>query len=198
MKTIPFDIKLRKLIQSEENRYTGRYKVQTKSGKPVRIICWDKEGPEYTIVALIENSSSYERTLSFNNDGRKYSSVESNDDLVLVDTWGPKFKVGDKVRYKNGDEICRIAGILNKHYHVVLLSNKSSILVPFKDDILLELVPEESEFEELGEFEEKLANYLYNSIGIISIDGMKALAKMIAPKLLKFAKKEIIKNLKDD
>ena len=37
MAKIPFDIKYRPQIES------GEYKVETRDGKPVRIICWDKK-----------------------------------------------------------------------------------------------------------------------------------------------------------
>ena len=42
---IPFDMKYRPQIES------GEYKVETRNGKSVRIICWDKQG-ECPIVVL--------------------------------------------------------------------------------------------------------------------------------------------------
>lgn len=88
MKTIPFDIKLRNQIQSEENGYKGRYKVQTRKGEPARIICWDKKGSEFPIVALVERCDSNEASLLFCYDGKFYTDGgESGEDLYLVDTW---------------------------------------------------------------------------------------------------------------
>lgn len=101
MKIIPFNIELRKDIQSEENKYQGRYKVQTKSGNTVRIICWDKKDFTFPIVALVKDSlpGSAETTLSFRQDGMYYPrGIKSYNDLCLIDTWEPKFKVGDRVR----------------------------------------------------------------------------------------------------
>jgi len=101
MKIIPFDIALREQIQSEENHYQGRYKVQTKSGNTIRIVCWDKKDFTFPIVALVEDSlpGSTETTLSFCQNGMYYPSRGiSNKDLCLIDTWEPKFKVGDRVR----------------------------------------------------------------------------------------------------
>jgi len=193
MKTIPFDIKLRKLIQSEENHYQGRYKVQTKSGNPVRIVCWDKKDSKFPIVALVMNSA-IETSLSLCKEGKYYPTGDnSNYDLLLVDTWEPMFKVGDKVRYKNSNKVYRIADILEGHY-LGILPDQSGNIISFEDANCLELVPEESE---QTDFEKELANCLYKSIGVVSMYGMEVLAKMFAPKLLELAKKEIIEKLKE-
>lgn len=90
MKTIPFDIKLRSEIQSEENGYKGRYKVQTRAGTPARIICWNKKEPAFPIVALVEIYDFYEASLLFCSNGKYYTGGdESRYDLCLVDTWKP-------------------------------------------------------------------------------------------------------------
>ena len=201
MKTISFDIKLRSQIQSEENHYQGRYKVQTKGGDNVRIICWDRRderSKQYPIVGLqILKNTNTEFITTNTKDGKFSLDAESNpDDLVLIDTWEPKFKIGDKIKYNNcGNEVYRIADILKYHYQGISQSNERSKLIPFEDDDLLELAPEESE---LTEFEEQLANSLYKSIGVVCMDGMEALAKEFAPKLLKVAKKEIIEKLNEE
>lgn len=200
MKTIPFDIKLRKDIQSEENGYKGRYKVQTREGEPVRIICWDKKDFKYPIIALVENTSySKETVLVFNNetififrnDGKRYpNGCEPGLDLCLVDTFEPKFKIGDKVTYKGTDSIYTITSIKDNGY---ALSNGGFIL--FKSQDKFELIPEDSK---LTDFEKELANCLYKSIGVVCMDGMEILAKEFAPKLLELAKKEIIEKLKEE
>lgn len=199
MKTIPFNIALRSEIQSKENKYLGKYKVQTRSGKPARIICWDNKNPEFPIAglpiaALVEDSSHSNETafllLLFRKDGMCCGA--SDNDLCLIDTWEPKFKVGDRVRYKNGDGVYRIADMLECHYHGILLSDESSRLIPFNDDDRLELVPEESE---LTDFEKELANCLCKSIIVRDVE---TLAKECAPKLLELAKKEIIEKLKEE
>lgn len=56
MKKIPFDIKYRPEIES------GKYKVVTAEGRPVRIICWDKReyGGNKTLIALIPANTGTE------------------------------------------------------------------------------------------------------------------------------------------
>ena len=122
--TIPFDIALRSEIQSEENGYKGRYKVQTKRGRPARIICWDRKDCKYPIIALVENYS-IEVSLSYRNDGKYYPvscGVESGDDLYLIDTWEPKFELWDRIVRKGGREITFDVVSINygvKNYSVV-------------------------------------------------------------------------------
>lgn len=51
MAKIPFDIKYRPQIES------GEYKVETRDGKPTRIVCWDLKGNEdFFILALVEKN----------------------------------------------------------------------------------------------------------------------------------------------
>lgn len=78
MDKIQFDIKLRPEIEA------GKYKVETRDGRPARIICWDRESNKYPIVALIncegrEHSKHYTCSGSFYADSRTF-----HDDLFLV------------------------------------------------------------------------------------------------------------------
>lgn len=196
MKTIPFDINLRKDIQSEENKYKGRYKVQTKGGIPVRIICWDRKDTKFPIITLAEDSShSYEAIYTFRNNG-KYNpgDNESSVDLCLIDTYEPKFKVGDTIKPIKqtlglADKLT-IKEINNNRYY---FSDDSWMCISGQDG--WELIPEESK---LTEFEKELADCLYQSIDVASVNGMENLAKKFAPKLLELAKKEIIEKLKEE
>ena len=44
-----FNIKYRSEIES------GLYKVETRDGRPARIVCWDKGGDDlYPVIALVE------------------------------------------------------------------------------------------------------------------------------------------------
>lgn len=58
---IPFDIKYRDKIES------GEFKVETRDGRPARIICWDKESI-LPIVALVKEIES-EKVVSFTESG---------------------------------------------------------------------------------------------------------------------------------
>ena len=191
MKTIPFDINLRKDIQSEENKYNGRYKVQTREGESVRIICWDKKNTALPIIALVNDSSHcYENMRSFHINGKYYpTTCESSTDLCLVDTFEPKFKIGDKVKYKFTTSTFTIEAVGTTGY---VLSNGGFIL--FKNEDLFELVPEKPELTDL---EKELEKCLFRSLAVVSADGMEALAKECAPKILELAKKEIIEKLKE-
>lgn len=79
---IPFDIKYRDKIES------GEYKVETRDGKPVRIICWDMDSYNH-IVALVANYPNYngslsEHIFSYGMDGRYSATAENAEDLFIV------------------------------------------------------------------------------------------------------------------
>lgn len=198
MKTIPFDIKLRKDIQSEENHYQGRYKVQTRDGNDVKIIYWDRRdriSREYSIVGL-QTVNDTEFITTYTKDGKfsTFDNEPNNNDLILIDTWEPKFKVGDTIK-----RIKQTPGLEDVKVTIKEIRNYSYY---FSDDSWMylfeqdgwELVPEESK---LTEFEKELANCIYKSIGVVCMDGMETLAKEFAPKLITLAKKEIIEKLKE-
>jgi len=205
MKTIPFDIALRSEIQSKENKYLGRYKVQTRSGKSARIICWDNKNPEFPIAglpiaALVEDSSHSNETafllLLFRKDGMCCGT--SDNDLCLIDTWEPKFKVGDTIRNKVTDIVRKIVKLNDTHYSAIdpfepiSYNHSHSYCISYKCQDLYELISEESE---LTDFEKELANCLSKSIIVRDVE---TLAKECAPKLLELAKKEIIEKLKEE
>lgn len=71
----PFDIELAK---------QGRT-VQTRNGKPARIICFDKKSENYPILALVESEKNCEDVCSYTNDGHLYkTNEETNLDLFMV------------------------------------------------------------------------------------------------------------------
>ena len=60
-------------------------KVVTRNGRNVRIICTDKKGYEYPIVALIENKlEGFESVLYYTKDGKIDSNDSSNADLFFA------------------------------------------------------------------------------------------------------------------
>ena len=103
MKIIPFDIALREQIQSEENHYQGRYKVQTRNGDDVKIIYWDKRdriSREYSIVGL-QTINDTEFITTCTKDGKfSLNTGPSNNDLVLIDTWEPELKESEDERVR--------------------------------------------------------------------------------------------------
>jgi len=58
--------------------------VQTRSGRKTRIICTNKEGNDYPIVALITSDSGAEQMESFTANGRQYVNRDSLIDLVNI------------------------------------------------------------------------------------------------------------------
>ena len=78
MKIIPFNIKYRHEIES------GKYKVQTSDGRPVRIICWDKNSDK-PIVGLISEKEERESLQVYLTDGRTGYKNSCNDMFIVTD-----------------------------------------------------------------------------------------------------------------
>ena len=80
MKKIPFDIKHRPQIES------GKYKVVTRIGKPVRIICWDLNGPQPIVGTIYEKQMNQDIIQVFDKNGKywKESDSESHNDLFII------------------------------------------------------------------------------------------------------------------
>lgn len=58
--------------------------VCTRSGKPVRIICFDVKGAKHPIIALVKEDE-YERVCSYMPDGRRFNDEEEwPDDLMML------------------------------------------------------------------------------------------------------------------
>lgn len=80
MAKIPFDIKFKPQIES------GEYKVETKDGREVRIISWDKSGFECTeIVALVKCATGTDNCNIYTIDGLLRSNCyQDNMKLVVI------------------------------------------------------------------------------------------------------------------
>lgn len=76
---IPFDIKYRPQIES------GEYKVVTRDGSPVRIICWDRKsaGDGQYIVALVEKGH-YENSIWVEENGVYKGTMGHEYDLFIT------------------------------------------------------------------------------------------------------------------
>ena len=73
MAKIPFHVKYKPQIES------GEYKVETRSGKNVRIICWDKIG--LPIIALVGDADDI---VIYNRDGTTGQQMQLPSDLFIV------------------------------------------------------------------------------------------------------------------
>lgn len=78
MDKIPFSIDKRPEIE------TGKYKVVTRGGQPVRIICWDRNSIEYPIVALVKTKCGEETSFTYGKRGNFFIADEGDNDLILV------------------------------------------------------------------------------------------------------------------
>ena len=75
---IPFDIKYRPQIES------GEYKVETRDGKPARIVCWDRKSIfNQKLLVLVYNGNA-EVANNYREDGVSLKSKETIWDLFIV------------------------------------------------------------------------------------------------------------------
>lgn len=87
---IPFDIKYRDKIES------GEYKVETRDGRPVRIVCYDRKYG-YPIMALATEADGHEIYVNCNFDGRESRIYEWPADLFIV-TPEPEQSEDERIR----------------------------------------------------------------------------------------------------
>lgn len=74
----PFNLAGREKVEA------GIYKVITRDGKPVRIVCWDKKGKE-PVCALVSVGAGYEHWQLYEPNGRVYpEGYENSDDLFFT------------------------------------------------------------------------------------------------------------------
>ena len=90
-----------KQFSLEEYLKNPSRKVITRNGRNVRIICTDKKGYEYPIVALIENKlEGFEGVLYYTKDGEYTANESSRSDLFFA----PEKHKGWINIYRNEDE----------------------------------------------------------------------------------------------
>lgn len=74
----PFNLAGREKVEA------GLYRVITRDGKPVRIVCWDKKGKE-PVCALVSVGAGYEHWQLYEPNGRVYpEGYENSDDLFFT------------------------------------------------------------------------------------------------------------------
>lgn len=114
MIAIPFDVERAKRIQAGEGPGT----IMTRNGHNVRVVCWDRAGSSFHIIALIgfEEGPLIEACESYKDNGSCLESEEDNElDLILqVPEW-TQYKDGDilacKLHYGTSD-YCKWLSIL--------------------------------------------------------------------------------------
>ena len=96
-----------------EEYKSGKYKVVTRDGKSVRIICTDFNDGRQSIVALISLRNGEESCTIFNTDGKYLNNGETSDyDLFLKET---VFEDGDIISFgKNNNNNVSAIGIFKK------------------------------------------------------------------------------------
>ena len=88
-----------KQFNLEEYLKNPNKKVVTRDGRNVRIICTDRKGTEYSVVALCTMSSGSEDCYFYFPNGRMYLSADSCMDLFFA----PEKKEGYINVYRDGD-----------------------------------------------------------------------------------------------
>lgn len=110
--------KIRKPFDAEAAKRGA--KVVTRSGHSARIICYDRVGNTYSIVALV-NRGDIETSEYYTNTGRYYyGGKASEDDLFIIEEveW-TKFNVGDWLfREADGDRPWLITAITSDCYEI--------------------------------------------------------------------------------
>lgn len=71
-------------------------KVETKNGRPVRIVCYDKAGASCPIIALI-NYGDIEYSCVYSIEGKPYYLLADSDLVIVEEVEETKFNVGDWV-----------------------------------------------------------------------------------------------------
>lgn len=177
---IPFDIKYRPQIES------GEYKVETRNGLPVRIICWDRKFG-YPIVGLAyEKATGCESYVSAYADGTTSANgkMELSDDLFLI-TPEPGLSEFEKALSKC---ICDALVCPEEDYDKWAKEYAPELLELARKELVEEhLTPD----PELTEFELRLLDWLSSdTCGEISMDEMKKCVKNRAAELRQELAKE--------
>lgn len=64
-----------KQFSLDEYLKNSNRKLITRDGKSVRIICLDRKGANYPIIALIDNEKGSEYMMTYDSNGRSYCSI---------------------------------------------------------------------------------------------------------------------------
>jgi len=115
---IPFDIAYRSFIES------GEYKVETRDGRPARIICWDRKSEYgFSLIVLIECESS-ENPDVFSVTGKYRTDRDSDEDLFIITPEPELTEFEEKVKQLIG------------HYPVATKENKGSLIYEVRKEAI--------------------------------------------------------------
>lgn len=112
----------------EEYLKNPNRKIVTRDGRNVRIICTDKKGTEYSVIALCTMSNGSENCYFYFPNGRMYLSVDSCMDLFFApekhEGWINIYKDGDKyfpgdARFYMTEKESKANSVKNGHYDYV-------------------------------------------------------------------------------
>ena len=182
MKKIPFDIKYRPEIES------GKYKVQTTTGRDVRIVCWDKRaGEREQIVALVTNEQGDQETcMLYSPNGILISTSQNEKFKLVILTDEPElteFEEGLVDFFNKRNMILPDKdGVYNKHDCEELLHESSKELLDLAKAELLSRHDESNPaIEAIANLEREIANgkypkWLSDMLDEAYKDGRKAMA----------------------
>lgn len=92
MAKIEFNVKYRPQIES------GEYKVETRDGRPVRIICLDRKSEDGRSIVALVNDGTYELCYTFQNTGRFSSSGKNHIADLFIITPEPELAEDERIR----------------------------------------------------------------------------------------------------
>lgn len=125
-KRIPFDLELAKAITKGEKE--GR--VVTRDSRKARVVCWDKAGKLFPIVALLADTQFNESTAYYTEKGKRaYPGTRDCDDDLFLEV-PDKFNLNEVDVETFGDVRGELIGICKKnetHYYVVYNVAKNSL-----------------------------------------------------------------------
>lgn len=187
---IPFDIKHRDKIES------GEYKVVTRGGSPVRIVCWDyRSSGHFPIIGIVDDGN-VETNYSYQENGRMLKNHECTCDLFIVTPEGgltefEKCVIDTMVHLDNG-EYNEIGASKFATIHEWAKDFAHKLLDNAREEI--ERAPVVFTKEELTEFEQGIENLLNLADGEGHARPSVEKTKEVAKELLELAREELFLN----
>ena len=147
MSKIPFEIKYREKIES------GEYKVETRDGRPARVICWDRKGG-LPLVVLVPTKNGDEYSYDYTSDGSYHLGKRKSEfDLFIVTPKEELTEFEEKVKQLIGN------------YPVTTRENKGSLIYEVRKAAaeLLAIAKKQLNIENLKERAVELTKHINES-----------------------------------